>query len=417
MGKFLVEGQRSLSGKVSINGAKNSALKLMVATLLGHGKFTLENVPHITDVYTMVGVLEALGVYISFDSRLMHLDVSSLQGQTPQKLARSMRASVQVMGPLLSRLGWVEVAKPGGCNIGTRPLDIHLLGLEQMGATIDVTDDTFVAWAPRGLKGADITFRYPSVGATENIMMAAAIAKGSTVIRNAAREPEILDIQEFLNSMGAKVKGAGTSVITIEGVHELGSTDFTVMPDRIEAGTYLLAFLMSGGNGTVAGAIPEHLESLLDLISSMGANVEVHQGEISISSPKRLEPFNILTSPYPGFPTDLQPQMVALATQAHGKSELLEAVFDQRFGYTIELMKLGAQIGQKGKTLLVDGPARLQGASISAGDLRAGAALVLAALAADGQSTICGVEHIDRGYESIEKRLTQIGAKIQRIEE
>lgn len=416
MGKFLVEGQRCLGGKVYINGAKNSALKLMVAALLGQGKFTLENVPQIRDVHTMVGVLEALGVRIYSDSRGMHLEVSSLQGHTPQELAKSMRASVQVMGPLLSRLGWVKVARPGGCAIGTRPLDIHLSGLQQMGATIDVQGDMFVARATR-LHGADITFRYPSVGATENIMMAATLAKGETVIRNAAREPEIVDIQAFLNGMGAKIRGAGTSVIRISGVSELGSTDFSVIPDRIEAGTYLLALVITGGHGTLHNVIPEHLEPLLKLLGDMGVDVQVGERIIGVSSPEKLRSFHISTSPYPGFPTDLQPQMVAVATQAQGSSELVEAVFDQRFGYTVELKKLGAQIDLESRTVIVRGPTELRAGQLLAGDLRGGAALVLAALAAEGVSTIHGVEHIDRGYESMENRLHELGAKITRIED
>ena len=414
MGKFLIEGQRSLGGKVRINGAKNSALKLMVAALLGQGTFNLENVPRITDVNTMVGVLRALGVQVRFEGQRMQLDVASVQGSTPQELVKSMRASIQVMGPLLARLGQVEVAKPGGCAIGTRPLDIHLLGFRQMGASIDSEGDVFVARAPR-LHGADITFRYPSVGATENIMMAATLAKGETVIRNAAREPEIRDIQDFLNSMGAKVRGAGTPVIVIEGVSELGSTDFSVIPDRIEAGTYLLAFLITGGQGALENVVPEHIRPLLDLVEAMGADLDVQERSVGIVSPARLRPFSISTGPYPGFPTDLQPQMVAVATQVHGDSELVEAVFDQRFGYTAELKKLGAQIDPKDHAVLVHGPTKLKGTTLFAADLRAGAALVLAALAAEGSTIVEGVDHIDRGYESMEEKLLGLGARVTRI--
>jgi len=416
MVKFLVEGQRTLCGRVSINGAKNSALKLMVAALLGQGSFRLENVPSITDVETMAGVLRALGVRLHFASGCLQLEVSSVAGQTPEALVKSMRASVQVMGPLLARLGRVEVARPGGCNIGSRPLDIHLAGFEQMGATIEVKDDRFVARAPR-LHGADITFRYPSVGATENIMMAATMAKGETIIRNAAREPEIVDIQGFLNGMGAKIQGAGTSVITIQGVGELGATDFSVVPDRIEAGTYLLAFLTTGGSGTVENVVPEHMAPLLGLLASMGAGVEVGEGEVSVVSPRRLKPFEASTGPYPEFPTDLQPQMVALATQAQGQSKLKEAVFDRRFGYTHELGKLGARITPNTSAVTIEGITSLYGTDLVAGDLRGGAAIVLAALAAEGQSTIFGVEHIDRGYEAMETQLTSLGAKIVRIAE
>jgi UDP-N-acetylglucosamine 1-carboxyvinyltransferase len=414
VGKFIIEGQRSLGGKVRINGAKNSVLKLMVAALLGQGTFSLENVPQITDVNTMIGVLRALGVQVQFQAPRMQLSVSSVQGSTPQELVKAMRASIQVMGPLLARLGHVEVAKPGGCAIGRRPLDIHLSGFQQMGASIESEGDVFVARAPR-LHGADISFRYPSVGATENIMMAATLAKGRTVIRNAAREPEIVDIQDFLNQMGARIKGAGTPVITIEGVHELGCTDFTVIPDRIEAGTYLLAFLITGGSGTLENVIPEHIGPLLDLVQGMGAHLEVQERAVEILSPAKLRPFSLSTNPYPGFPTDLQPQMVAVATQAHGQSELVEAVFDKRFGYTAELKKLGAHIDSKEQAVVVHGPTHLKANTLLAGDLRGGAALVLAALAAGGSTTIEGVDHIDRGYESMETRLLRLGASVKRI--
>ena len=416
MVKFLVEGQRTLCGRVSINGAKNSALKLMVAALLGEGSFRLNNVPNITDVETMAGVLGALGVRVHFASGLLQLDVSTVEGQTPEALVKSMRASVQVMGPLLARRGRVEVARPGGCNIGSRPLDIHLAGFEQMGATIEVKGDRFVARARR-LHGADITFRYPSVGATENIMMAATKAKGETIIRNAAREPEIADIQDFLNGMGAQIQGAGTPVITIQGVTELGATDFSVVPDRIEAGTYLLAFLISGGSGTVENVVPEHMTPLLEVLQSMGAGVEIGEREVSVISPLSLKPFQVSTGPYPDFPTDMQPQMVALATQARGLSELRESVFDQRFGYTRELNKLGARIRPNSSSVLIEGRTGLYGANLLAGDLRGGAALVLGALAAEGQSTICDAEHIDRGYEDMERRLEALGARIIRVAE
>lgn len=417
MGKFLIEGQQRLSGTLRINGAKNSALKLMVATLLGQGEFILENVPRIADVYTMAGVLEAVGAKVDFEAQRMKLEVSSVGGHTPADLVKSMRASVQVLGPLLARLGWVEVALPGGCAIGPRPLDIHLSGLKQMGATIEIQGDLLVAKAKTRLQGAEIKLRYPSVGATENIMMAATLAEGETVIKNAAREPEIVDIQEFLNAMGAKVQGAGSAVIRIEGVDELGNTDYSVMPDRIEAGTYLLALLMTRGEGTLENVIPEHLKPLLDMILAMGASLEIGANKISLLAPQELRPFQLATSPYPGFPTDLQPQMVAAAIQARGVSELVETVFDQRFGYIKELKKLGAQIEQRDHSVLIHGPTKLRGTQLMAGDLRAGAALVLAALAAEGQSVITGSEYIDRGYESIEHRLGKLGAKIVRIKE
>lgn len=416
MGAFVVEGLKRLRGTVTISGAKNSALKLMAAALLGQGVFHLENVPRITDVFTMAGVLESLGARVCFNDHRMTIEVGELHGRTPEHLVKAMRASVQVMGPLLARLGWVEVAMPGGCAIGSRPLDIHLSGFQQMGASIKAEAGRLVARAPRGLQGAEITFRYPSVGATENIMMAAALAKGETVIRNAAREPEIEDIQAFLNIMGAQVEGAGTPVIRIKGVRELGSARFTVMPDRIEAGTFLLAFLITGGEGVLARVRPEHFVPLIDVVRSMGAEIIVDGDQVAIAAPKRLRPFALVTRPYPGFPTDLQPQMVAVATQAQGCSELKETVFDQRFGYLTELEKLGAVVRQKGQLVTVYGPAALRGAGLEAGDLRAGAALVLAALAAEGLSQIGGAKHIDRGYEALEQKLSALGARITRVE-
>lgn len=422
MSKYVVDGQHKLNGIVRVGGAKNSALKVMAAALLGEGTFKLRDVPQIKDVLTMCGVLNAVGVGTRFEDNVMELTVPSsrqaregLQGRVPEELAKSMRASIQVMGPLLARLGWAEVAQPGGCAIGTRTLDIHLSSLEQMGASIEVKRGVFLARAPF-LRGADITFRYPSVGATENIMMAATLAKGETVIRNAAQEPEIVDIQNFLNSMGAKVQGAGSPIIKITGVTELGSADHQVMPDRIEAGTYLLAFLITGGQGRVENVIPEHLRCLIELLVEMGANVGIQERSITIQSPQKLRPIQISTGPYPSFPTDLQPQIVAVATQAQGISRLRESVFDQRFGYTNELKKLGAEIVIDGQTVSVLGPRILQGAELEVGDLRGGAALVLAALAAKGQSNIIGIEHIDRGYEGMENRLAELGARVRRIE-
>ncbi len=414
MGVFVVEGKHSLHGTVRINGAKNSALKIMAAALLGQGKFVIDDVPLITDVSTMGRVLEALGVQVRLGRNRLELAVSALQGRVPKELAKSMRASIQVMGPLLARLGWVKVVQPGGCAIGTRPLDLHLAGLRQMGADIEMHDEFIVARARR-LQGADITFRYPSVGATENILMAASLAKGQTVIRNAAREPEIVDIQEFLNKMGARIEGAGTPLIKITGVKELGSANYRIIPDRIEAGTYLLAFLITGGQGALTNVVPEHLASVVNAVREMGAAVELRSRSLSIYAPRELKPFQISTNPYPGFTTDLQPQIAVVGTQAEGLSQVTESVFDQRFGYTAELKKMGAKIKTKHNTSLIYGKSNLTGARLNAGDLRAGAALVLAALAAEGESVVSGVEHIDRGYEEMAKKLKQLGATISRV--
>lgn len=415
MSRFVIEGQRRLTGRLRINGAKNSALKLMVATLLGHGHFVIEDVPHITDVLTMCGVLEALGVQTNLEKNSLQLDIAFLHGRAPQELAKSMRASVQVMGPLLARLGWVEVAQPGGCAIGTRSLDLHLSGLSKMGAEIEVQDELLIARAKK-LYGADISLRYPSVGATENILMAAALAEGKTIIRNAAREPEIVEIQNFLNKMGAKISGAGTSQIEILGVKELGSTNFRVIPDRVEAGTYLLALLITKGQGILENVVPEHLQALVEVLRAMGVQIHTTESSLEVDFPSTLRPFHVSTEPYPGFPTDLQPQLVALATQIEGISTLTEGVFDKRFGYISELAKLGANISMlSDNKVAVEGVSKLKGTSLVSGDLRAGAALVLAALAAEGETTITGIEHIDRGYEDMEKKLSKLGAMISRL--
>ena len=416
MAKLVVEGGHRLEGTVRINGAKNSALKLMVGAMLGQGTFTISDVPDIADVRTMCGVLEALGVVIWFEGNKLRLEVGMLQGRVPEDLAKSMRASIQVMGPLLAKLGWVEVALPGGCAIGTRPLDLHLDNLAKLGARIEVTEQRITASA-ECLHGADITLRYPSVGATENLMMAAVLAKGETIIRNAAREPEIVDIQQFLNKMGAEVKGAGTPVIRIQGVPELGSTDFQVIPDRIEAGTYLLAVVSTGGHITLQNVVLEHLEALLTVLETMGVEVEKNHKDLQVWTANKLRSRDVQTGPYPGFPTDLQPQFVVLATQAAGLSIVTESVYDRRFGYVRELQRMGAQIRVENRHAMVFGRTDLVGCPVDVGDLRAGAALVIAALTANGETVIRGVHHIDRGYEQFENRLRQLGAEISRVEE
>ncbi|NLJ79479.1 MAG: UDP-N-acetylglucosamine 1-carboxyvinyltransferase [Firmicutes bacterium] len=413
MSKFTVEGKQRLSGLLKVNGAKNSALKLMAASLLGQGIFWIEDVPQIADVLTMCGVLRALGVEAELANNRLNLVVNSLQGRPPWDLVRSMRASIQIMGPLLAKLGWVEVAKPGGCAIGARPLDLHLSGFEKMGAVIETTNGLIKARAKR-LQGADITLRYPSVGATENIMMAAVLARGETIIRNAAREPEIVDIQNFLNKMGARIEGAGGALIKIKGVTDLGAADFKVIPDRIEAGTYILAALISQGEITLENIVPEHLGALLDVVKTLGGEIEFKNGRLTVHSPAKLKPFEVSTNPYPGFPTDLQPQLVVVATQAGGLSTLRESVFNQRFGYIPQLEKMGARIKVKDYTAFIQGHSPLNGANLVVSDLRAGAALVLAALAARGESAISGIEHIDRGYEQMEEKLSLLGAKIKR---
>lgn len=414
MAKLIIEGGHQLNGTVRIGGAKNSVLKLMAAALLGHGSFHISDVPAIDDVRTMVGVLKSLGVQASLQGNELHIFVNGVQGRPPERLVQSMRASIQVMGPLLARLGRTEIALPGGCAIGSRPLDIHLEGLRRLGARIEELDGRIIAQAER-LTGADISLRYPSVGATENIMMAAALAHGTTVIRNAAKEPEIVDIQEFLNRMGAKVKGAGTSVITIEGVPELGCADFRVIPDRIEAGTYVIAAAATAGQVQLLNVIPHHLEPLLRILTAMGVPVEVGERTVRVYPAGKLYPAQIQTAPYPGFPTDLQPQFTTLTLKARGQSIVRESIYDNRFGYARELRKLGADISVSENRAVVNGGRPLWGAAMVAGDLRGGAALIIAGLMAEGVSEVYGLHHVDRGYEDIAGQLQALGAKVMRL--
>lgn len=414
MAKLLIEGGHPLKGTIRIGGAKNSVLKLMAAAILGHGSFHISDVPAIDDVRTMVGVLRSLGVGAVLQGNELSIFVNGVQGRPPERLVQSMRASIQVMGPLLARLGRAEIALPGGCAIGSRPLDIHLDSLSKLGAHIEERDGRIIATAD-GLHGADITLRYPSVGATENAMMAAVRAKGTTIIRNAAREPEIVDIQEFLNKMGADVSGAGTPVITVKGVPDLGSTNYRVIPDRIAAGTYAIAAAATGGEVQLLNVIPHHVEPLLRILTAMGVPIEVDERIVRVYPADRLHPIQVQTAPYPGFATDLQPQLTVLALKAQGTSIIREAIYDNRFGYTYELAKLGASISLEGNRAVVNGGRPLWGASMNAGDLRGGAALIIAGLMAEGHSEVVGLHHVDRGYEDICGQLQALGARVIRV--
>lgn len=415
MAKLIIEGGHQLNGTIRIGGAKNSVLKLMAASILGHGSFHITDVPAIDDVRTMVGVLKSLGVQAALHGNELHLAVNGVQGRPPERLVQSMRASVQVMGPLLARLGRAEIALPGGCAIGSRPLDIHLDGLRRLGAQIEEVEGRIIARA-EVLTGADLTLRYPSVGATENILMAATLARGTTVIRNAAKEPEIVDIQDFLNRMGASVQGAGTSVITIHGVPDLGCADYRVIPDRIEAGTYVIAAAATGGELHLLNVVPHHLEPLLRILTAMGVPIEVGERTVRVYRAGRLHPAQVQTAPYPGFPTDLQPQFTALTLRAFGQSIVRESIYDNRFGYTTELRKLGAEIAVSQNRAVVNGGRPLFGAKLSAGDLRGGAALIIAGLMAEGVSEVAGLHHVDRGYENIAGQLQSLGARVVRLE-
>lgn len=413
MPKLRIDGGYPLSGTIRVGGAKNAVLKLMAASLLGNGTFVIKDAPSITDVFTMAEMLRALGAHIAFTDHELKISIGTLSGEAPENLVREMRASIQVMGPLLAKLGWVKISMPGGCALGERPIDFHLKNFRKLGVVIEEKDGYILATSQR-LVGTDLTLDFPSVGATENLMMAACLAQGTTRIYNAAREPEIVDIQNFLNLMGAKVSGAGSRVIEIHGVPELGSTDYRVIPDRIEAGTYIVAGALQGQELVVENVIPAHLESLLTQLHANQIDVEVSENRITVSAPKTVTPADMTAAPYPGFPTDLQPQYLALVTKAQGTSVITETVYKDRFRYVQELQKMGADVVVDHNMAIVRGVSQLHGAPVKATDLRAGAALVLAALAADGQSEISGLEHVDRGYEKLVDKLKSVGARIRR---
>ena len=417
MGKFIIEGGVPLKGKVRINGAKNSALPLMAACLLTEGRCQLKNVPQLVDIITMKKVLEGLGSVIERENEGLKIDCTSLSNyEAPYELVRMMRASILVLGPLLARLGRARVSLPGGCAIGRRPVDLHLKGLVQMGAKIEVREGYIEAYAKRGLKGDNIYLDLPSVGATENIMLAASLARGVTVIEGASRAPEIIELATFLRKMGAKIEGVGTDSIRVEGVRELHPASYSIIPDRIEAGTLLIAGAITGGEVVLKEILPHHLGIVLAKLREMGMEIEVKDNQIRIlgNNPR---PVKIKTLPYPGFPTDLQPQMTSLACLAQGTSIITETVFEDRFAHIAELQRMGAQIERKGQMVIVKGVPFLEGTIVKASDIRGGAALVLAGLAARGVTQICDIHHIDRGYERLEEKLSRLGARIKRVEE
>lgn len=414
MHRLIVEGGKTLTGKVRISGAKNAVLKLMAATLLGEGNFSIGNVPDIADVWTMVKVLRNLGVEAKLVDGRLDIEVhgDQLGTETNHELVREMRASIQVMGPLLARMGRVRVSHPGGCAIGERPIDIHLKGLSQMGAEIWEEHGYIYAEADR-LSGADLHLDFPSVGATENLMMAAALARGRTYIRGAAKEPEIIESQNLLNKMGAKVRGAGTDVIIIDGVDSLGSADHDVIPDRIEAGTFMLAAAITQGELVLEPVIVGHLGAVMAKMREAGVYFEVEDERVRVVGPRLLRAISARTMPYPGLPTDMQPQLMALMALAHGTSLLTESIYPNRFKHVDELRRMGAQIAIKGQTAIIRGIPRLTGTTVEATDLRAGAALVLAGLAAEGETTIENMHHVMRGYEALPEKLAAVGAKVR----
>lgn len=413
MERYVVEGGRRLEGSVKISGAKNSALKLMAASLLARGRSVLINIPRISDVFTMVEVLERIGAKVDFESDVMSIDASGdIQTEAPYDLVRRMRASINVLGPLLAREGHARVAMPGGCNIGNRPLDLHERGLEQMGVKFRFDHGYLEGEAPR-LSSARVVLDYPSRGATENILTASTLAEGTTVIENAAQEPDIIDLADFLNSMGAKVKGAGTSTIVIKGVKELGATSYRVPSDPIEAGSFALAVLVTRGEAELLGARDEDMEMFLQKISQSGALWWKTEEGVRVSIDRRPSAVDFVTLPHPGFPTDLQAQMMAYLAGADGTSIVTENVFESRFMHVSELNRMGADIRTEGHHAVVDGVPYLDGAPVRCTDIRAGAALVIAALGARGESEIYDIHHVERGYEHFVDKLRRLGAAIE----
>ncbi len=407
-------GGARLTGSVRISGAKNSALKLMAASLLAPGRSLLRNVPRIQDCFTMGEVLEQLGATVAWQDAGVAVDATHLSSvEAPYELVRQMRASIVVLGPLLARTGEARVAMPGGDNIGSRPIDLHLEGLRRMGAEIDAEHGFLVARA-RGLSGASITLDYPSVGATENLMMAAVAAEGTTAIDNAAREPEIADLAAFLVAMGARIRGAGSATIEIGGAEELRPAEHTVIPDRIEAGTWGAAAVATEGDVVLDGARPDHLELFLEKLAEAGAEVRVTDDGLRIRQPERARAADFVTLPYPGLATDFQPILLAMLSTANGTSIATENVFEGRFTYVDELRRMGADIRTEGHHAVIRGVEQLSAAPVRALDIRAGAAMVVAALTADGVSEIADIQHVDRGYEGFEAKLAALGAEVRR---
>ncbi|HJA45566.1 UDP-N-acetylglucosamine 1-carboxyvinyltransferase [Phascolarctobacterium sp. ET69] len=417
MERLIVKGGNRLVGTVKTSGAKNAVLPIIAASILGTSPSRLDEIPALEDVRTICAVLECLGIKVdASEPHTLKIDSREITScEAPYELVRSMRASFLVMGPLLARKGYARISQPGGCAIGTRPIDLHLKGFEALGVKIEQGHGYIEASAPEGMTGANIYLDFPSVGATENIMMAAAMANGTTVLENPAEEPEIVDLANYLNQMGARVRGAGTNVITIEGVSELHGVQHSVIPDRIEAGTYMIAAAMTGGDVIIENVLPEHQKPLIAKLREAGALVEEDIDRIHVVGSGRLKAVDIKTLPYPGFPTDMQAQMMAMLSVAEGRSKITETVFENRFMHVVELNRMGANITTEGRSAVITGPAHLTGCTVRATDLRAGAAMILAGLVAEGATEICDIYHIDRGYEEIAAKLTRLGADIKRV--
>ncbi len=418
MDKLIIKGGNPLDGDVTISGAKNAALPIMAATLLASDNVTISNVPHLRDVTTMMDLIGQLGASLTVDDK-MHVQVDSTKVDNyvaPYELVKTMRASIVVLGPLLARFGKADVSLPGGCAIGSRPVDLHLKALQSMGAKINVESGYVKARCPSGrLKGALIVFDNVTVTGTENIMMAATLAKGKTILKNSAKEPEVIDLANFLNLLGAKITGAGTSTIEIEGVEFLKGGSYSVMPDRIESGTYLAAAAITKGCITIRKTKPDILLSLLSKFENCGGEVSIGEDWVTLNmNGMRPQSVDISTAPYPGFATDMQAQFMAVNCVANGNSSVIENIFENRFMHVQELQRMGAKINLNGNTAMIEGVDKLTGAPVMATDLRASASLILAGLAAEGETIVQRVYHVDRGYERIEEKLSMMGADIRR---
>ncbi|HBK0419503.1 TPA: UDP-N-acetylglucosamine 1-carboxyvinyltransferase [Staphylococcus pseudintermedius] len=419
MDRIIVKGGNILKGEVGVEGAKNAVLPILTASLLASdGKSELVNVPALSDVETINNVLSVLNAKIKYNEKQQSVTVDAskdLSEEAPYEYVSKMRASILVMGPLLARLGRAKVALPGGCAIGSRPIEQHLKGLEALGAEIHQEAGYIYAEAPQGLVGNEIHFDFPSVGATQNIMMAASLAKGRTVIENVAREPEIVDLANYINEMGGDIKGAGTDTVIINGVESLKGVKHAIIPDRIEAGTLMIAAAITRGDVLVKGAIKEHMTSLVYKLEEMGVELDYTEEGIRVTAPEKLQPVDIKTLPHPGFPTDMQSQMMALLLTAEGHKVVTETVFENRFMHVAEFKRMNAQISVEGRSAKIEGKSALQGAQVKATDLRAAAALILAGLVADGETIVTELKHLDRGYVDFHGKLKSLGANIERI--
>jgi len=417
MDKLLIKGGNALNGTITVSGAKNAALPILAGTLLSEEPVTVRNVPQLKDVATTITLLQSMGVVVTFDDKLnVEVDASNVtERRAPYELVKTMRASILVLGPLVARFGEAAVSLPGGCAIGARPVNLHVQGLQAMGADVVVENGFILARADR-LVGAHIVFDTVTVTGTENLMMAAALAEGETVLENAAREPEVIDLARFLTSMGANIAGAGTSTIRIQGVEKLGGADHTVLPDRIEAGTYLVGAAMTGGKVRLNHASPQTLEAVIAKLQEAGAEIVADENSIEIDmGGRRPVAVDIRTTPYPGFPTDMQAQFCAMNAIAEGVGTIIETIFENRFQHVLELQRMGAEIKIEGNTAVCRGVDKLTAAPVMATDLRASAGLVLAGLAAQGETLVDRIYHVDRGYERIEEKLRQLGADIRRV--